>query len=120
MTRPESSTPDRPFPGARSQVPAFQSLPATPDDSSAGGRKTLPLEAVPISAAHGWSVRLTVRAEQVSVTNNVVAYEHVVVRRHEVADVARMEAKVRREELRTTTEGDIEVADMREESIGRP
>ena len=119
MTRPESSGPDRPFPGAHSAVPGRQTLPATPDDAVAGARTTLPLEAVASPAGQGWGIRLAVRAEHVTVSKEVVVFERVVVRRLEAADVARVDAEVRREELRTATEGDIEVADTRDEGNRR-
>jgi hypothetical protein len=115
MTGAESPAPDRPFPGAHSAVPGRFTLLFRSEESS-GGRDTLPIETVPISTAHGWSIRLPVRAERVTVSKDVVVRERVVVRRREIADVAHMEAEVRREELRTSTEGEIEVVDTEDES----
>ena len=108
MTWPESSTPDRPFAGAHSTVPGARSLPTASSELASGGRRTLPLEAVPSASPRGWAVRLAVRAEQVTVSKDLVVRERAVVRRTEVADVALMEAEVRREELRTSTEGAVE------------
>src|SRR5438128_7448498 len=108
MTRPESSTPDRPFAGAHSAVPGARSLPTASSELASGGRRTLPLEAVPYGSPQGWAVRLAVRAEQVTVSKDVVVRERAVVRRAEVADVAQVGAEVRREELRTSTEGAVE------------
>jgi stress response protein YsnF len=103
VTRPESSASDQPFPRAHS-------LPAeSADDPHAGADGVLPLEGVPSSAGQGWSVRLPIRAEQVTVSKDVVVRERVLVRRREVADVAHVEAEVRHEELRTSTEGELEL-----------
>ncbi len=116
MTRAESPAADRPFPGAHSAVPGRHTLPPTSEDRPAGSRTTLPLDAVPISAAHRWSIRLPVRAERVTVSKDVVVRERVVVRRREIADAARVEDEVRHEELRTSTEGEIDVVDAQDES----
>ncbi|MCA1647610.1 MAG: DUF2382 domain-containing protein [Chloroflexi bacterium] len=119
MTRPESQAPDRPFAGAHSAVPGTHSLPTTGADSSAGGRTTLPLEAAPSTAGRGWAIRLAVRAEHITVSKEVVVRERVVVRRRAVADVARVVADVGREELRTSTEGEIDVVDTQAERTER-
>jgi len=118
MTRAESPATDRPLPGADSAVSGRHTLPFRSEESSTAGRNTLPLEAVPISTALGWSIRLPVRAERVTVSKEVVVRERVVVRRGKVADVAHVEAEVRREELRTSTEGEIEVVDTRGRAPG--
>lgn len=118
MTRPESSsTPDRPFLGAHSQVLGAHSVPTRSAEPSRGDRRTIPLEAVPTSTGHGWAIRLSVRAEQVTVEKQVVVSEEVVISGRQVGDVARLEAEVRREELRTSTEGEIEVADIRGDPV---
>lgn len=109
MTRPESPAGDRPFPGAHSAVPGAHTLGAASAASSAGNRGVLPLGAVPTFTDQGWAIGLVVRAEQVTVRKNVVVYERVVIRRRVVDDVASVGDKVRREELRTSIEGDIEV-----------
>jgi uncharacterized protein (TIGR02271 family) len=119
LTRAESPARGRSFPGAHSAVPGRHTLPFTSEESSAGGRNTLPLEAVPISTAHGWSIRLPVHAERVTVSKDVVVRERVVVCRRELADVAHVHAEVRREELRTSTEGEIEVVDTQDERTKR-
>lgn len=103
MTRPESSAPDRPFPGSHSAVPGTQTLPALSDKSGAAAWRMLSLEATPASVAHGRSICLPVRAEHVTVSKDVVVHERVVVRRRNASDVTRVDAEVRREELRTRT-----------------
>jgi uncharacterized protein (TIGR02271 family) len=119
VSRAESPPADRPFPGAHSAVPGRRTLPFSSEESSAGSRNTLSLEAAPVAAAHGWSIRLPVRAEQVAVTKEVVVRERVVVRRREIADVAQVQGEVRREELRTSTEGEIEVVDTQDQRTKR-
>jgi stress response protein YsnF len=52
----------------------------------------------------------------VTVSKDLVVRERAVVRRAEVADVALVEAEVRREELRTSTEGAVEF-DSQDENI---
>jgi len=111
MTRPESSAPDQPFPGAHSAVPGAHSMPGTSVHAD-GGRTTLALEAAPVATGHGLLIRLPVRAERVTVSKQVAIYERIVVRRRAVADVARVHGEVRREELRTSTQGDVDVKDV--------
>jgi uncharacterized protein (TIGR02271 family) len=72
-------------------------------------REGLPVEADCTSVAGGWVVRLPVRAEQVTVTTELVVYERVLVRRRRVGEIARIETEVRREELRAITEGEVNV-----------
>ena len=67
---------------------------------------SLPLESSVPTWERGWTVRLPVRAEHVTVEKQVVAYERVAVRTHAIDDLARMEATVRREELRVDVQGE--------------
>ncbi len=67
--------------------------------------KTLPLEAYATAAsARGWNIRLPVRAEHVTIEKQVVVYERVDVRRHEIEEQARVQSDVRREELRVSVD----------------
>lgn len=112
MTESPSEAAGRPFPGARSTVPGAHSLsPGGEPSSAAGDRRTLPLQAAPGSAPTGWSIRLPVRAEEITVSRNVFVRERVLVRRERMADVEHVAADVRREELRTSSEGNVEVVD---------
>jgi uncharacterized protein (TIGR02271 family) len=97
---------DAPFPGARSQVRGQRQEDAPPEPRESVGERLLPLESSYAPAERGWSVRLPVRAEQISVAKQTVVYERVVVRRREIADEAHLQADVRREELRIAEEGD--------------
>jgi len=66
-------------------------------------RQVLPLEATPSSTESGWSVRLPVRAERVTLARESVVREDVRVTRRRIQEVARIRAELRRETLRTTT-----------------
>jgi stress response protein YsnF len=112
---PDPGAPDRPFPGARSQVPGARHEPATaaaPRDPDARrpASSSLPLESAEVRSDGGWSVRLPVRAEQISVDKQVVVYERVQVRRHDVQDQARLQSSVRTEELRLAADGNARVS----------
>jgi Domain of unknown function (DUF2382) len=118
MTLPESSFPDRPFPGAHSQVPgAHAASTETPPTPPATTRR-LPLGAARSRSGQGWVIRLPVRAEEVMVTKEVVVRERVVLRRRELDDVARVEATVRRERLQVATTGPVDVVDVVEDDLG--
>jgi hypothetical protein len=112
MTTADASPADRPFPGAYSQVPgAFARAAGTPTDQSAAPHRQLALEATPELSGSGWSLRLAVRAEQVTITKHVVVRERVVLRRRQLSEVARVDTTVRREELRIGREGEIVVTE---------
>ena len=118
MTLPESSSPDRPFPGAHSQVPGAHALseetPATPTATA----RRLPLGAARSHSRQGWVIRFPVRAEQVTVTREVVVRERVVLRRREIGDIAPVEATVRRERLQIGTTGPVDVVEVAEDDLG--
>ena len=117
MSLPESTAPDRPFPGAHSQVPgARHSPPDEPPPGSATARM-LPLEATRTVDGKGWLIRLPVRAEHVTVSKKVVVCERVSVRRQLVPELARVEAEIRRERLRLDTTGDAHVTSSGEERV---
>src|SRR5438067_11688607 len=103
----ESYPPDRPFPGAHSQVPGAVTESAEVSRTSAAPRR-LPLDAAPAPAGQGWVIRLRVRAEQVAVTKQVVVRERVVLRRRQVGDIAHLDTTVQREQLRLEAEGQVE------------
>ena len=113
MTLPESSSPDRPFPGARSQVPGAHA----PSMETPATTRRLPLDAARSRSGQGWVIRLPVRAEEVMVTKEVVVRERVVLRRRELDDVARVEATVRRERLQVATTGPVDVVDVAEDGL---
>jgi uncharacterized protein (TIGR02271 family) len=52
----------------------------------------------------GWSVRLPVRAEEITLSKETVVRERVVVKRDRVQDSARVYAVLQREQLRINTE----------------
>jgi len=72
--------------------------------------RVLPLQGTVETAAGGWALRLPVRVEHVTVTKQAVVVEEVVLRRSEVDDVVHVDETLRRERLRVSTEGDIEIA----------
>ena len=115
MSPPESTAPDRPFPGAHSQVPGAHDTP--PDEPPPGSAtpRLLPLEATRTIDGRGWLIRLPVRAEQVRVSKQVVVRERVSVRRQLVPGLARVQAEIRRERLRVDTSGDVRATDLEEE-----
>ena len=69
----------------------------------------LPLEAHVESSGRGWTIRLPVRAEQITVHKQPVVVEEVAVQVRQVRDVVRLEDTVRREEVRAETEGDVDI-----------
>jgi uncharacterized protein (TIGR02271 family) len=69
----------------------------------------LPIEGKPVLAQDGWRVRLPVRAEEITTSKETVVRERVVVRRKRATDVARANAVLRREQLRTTESGSADV-----------
>jgi stress response protein YsnF len=118
MTLPATPAPDPPFPGAHSQVPRAHSHSAASTEPLHAGRRILPVQAACSPVDAGWVVLLPVRAEQVTVTKEVVAYERVVVRRRRVGETANVNAGVRREELRTNVEGEIDVTERPSRQLG--
>jgi len=67
-------------------------------------KQALPLEATSRSIESGWSVRLPVRAERITLARESVVCEEVRVSRRRIQEVARVQALLRRETLRTTEE----------------
>jgi uncharacterized protein (TIGR02271 family) len=61
-----------------------------------------PTEATIERAENGWSIRLPLRREELRAEKRTVVAERLLIRRKEVADVAHLEATVRREELRVS------------------
>jgi uncharacterized protein (TIGR02271 family) len=70
---------------------------------TARSREALPSERAPERSRGGWSIRLPVRAEEVSIGKQTVVRERVVLKRKRIEDVARVTAVVRHEELRTNS-----------------
>ena len=69
----------------------------------------LPIEGKPVLDQDGWSVRLPVRAEEISISKQSVVKERVRLQRKRIQDVARVGSSLRRERLRTTRSGPVEV-----------
>lgn len=69
---------------------------------------TLPLSETPTFTGNGWTVRLPVRAEEITLAKQVVVRERVVVRRQQVEGHRHVEARLLREELRTSTSGRVD------------
>ncbi len=120
MTPPESSPADRPFPGARPQVPQLHAQAADEPATAAAAPEQLPLEAAVASTGLDWIIRLPVRAEHVTITREVVVRETVVLRRRQVDDIARVDATVQREQLRVETEGQVEAHRPPRDVLGSP
>ena len=100
MSVPESVAPDQPFPGARSQVRGPRGEPeAAPPMVWTDGRRQLPLEASP-ARWNGWAIRLPCRSEELTIGKRVVVYERVSVRKRQLGEMVRLDASVRREQLR--------------------
>ena len=100
---------DQPFPGAHPQVPGSRT--PTADTDAPAGERPLPLESTRTGAGVDWRIRLPVRAENISVTKELVVYERATVRRDQLHDHARVEESIRRERLALATEGDVNVAE---------
>ena len=80
----------------------------------------LPLEAHVEPARGGWTIRLPVRAEHVTVHKQPVVVEEVAVHVRHVQDLVRLEDTVRREEVRAETEGDLEITQPIEVGRAQP
>ena len=76
---------------------------------TAPSEQTLPIEGEAVLAPDAWSVRLAVRAEEITISKQTVVNERVRLWRKRVQDVARVDAVLRREQLRTTKAGPVEV-----------
>jgi stress response protein YsnF len=76
---------------------------------SSTAERTLPLEAKVEPAAGGWSIRLPLRAEEVTVDKRTVVAETLTVRRGQVKEVMHRDEMIRRERLRIESEGNLEV-----------
>ncbi len=107
MIPPESRATDRPFAGAHSQVSGLRG--DTLGSTAQRPAERLPLESPAVAWEPGWSIRLPVRAEHILVDKQLVVYERVIVRRHQIDDLARVDANVRREQLRVEVDGDADV-----------
>jgi uncharacterized protein (TIGR02271 family) len=68
-------------------------------------REGFPIQATPTSFGKMWSVRLPVRGEEVTLAKQAVVRERVIVTRKRQDELARVEAVLQREELRTETQG---------------
>ena len=88
------------------RAPAFQ--------HPRGSGPPLPLEAHVESSGRGWTIRLPVRAEQITVHKQPVVVEEVAVQVRQVRDVVRLEDTVRREEVQAETEGDVGITQRTE------
>ena len=93
---------DTPFPGAHSQVRGSRHEALAPAPRAPVPPRALALDSSPAPSERGWSVRLPVRAEQISIDKQVVVYERVAVRRNEIEQQAHLQVNVRREELRVS------------------
>jgi hypothetical protein len=105
MTWPVSELPDRPFAGAHSQVPHASSGSADVSTRTAGEPAALPLDALCERSQGGWTVRLRVHAEHITITKEVVVTERVVLRRNQIDDVLHIGAVVQREQLQVEADG---------------
>jgi hypothetical protein len=103
---PPLSRSDQPFPGAHSQVPGAHSGESDLLPAGAPASTRLPLQASAARSDKGWTIRLPVRAEHVTVSKRVVVRERVVIGRETFTEAQRVRADVRREEARLTTHGE--------------
>jgi uncharacterized protein (TIGR02271 family) len=69
----------------------------------------LPIEGTPVLDHDGWSVRLPVRTEEIIISKQSVVTERVRVQRKRIQDIERVDAVARRERLRTTRSGPVEI-----------
>jgi len=77
---------------------------------TATSREPLPLEAEPVRGHDGgWSVRLAVRAEDVTISKQTVLKERARLERKQVQHVAQVDAVLLREQLRTTKSAAVEL-----------
>jgi hypothetical protein len=95
-----------PPPRALDPRPARAHRPGLPD-----GGPALPLEAALHPSPDGWTVRLPLRAETVTVRRQAFVAEEVVVRRRRAETDVHLRDTVRREELRLDTRGDLDPTD---------
>lgn len=76
--------------------------------SSPTAERSLSLEAKVEPAAGGWSIRLPLRAEAVTVDKRTVVAETLTVRRGQVKEVMHRDETIRGERLRIESEGNLE------------
>jgi hypothetical protein len=107
---PEASTFDRPFPGARSQVPGFRYEESESTARQPGAALPLPLGACPLPRERGWTIRLRVRAEQIDVEKQVVVRERVAIRQRAVGGSAHLSADIRKEVLNVRVDSPAEIS----------
>jgi len=106
----EASTTDKPFPGARSQVPDFRQEESDSAAPHTGTAASLPLGASALPEDGGWTIRLRVRAEQIEVERQVVVREHVKVRRQAVDDATHVTTNIRKEVLNVQVDYPAEIS----------
>ena len=85
--------------------------------SAARGADTLPLSTAATLSGNGWTIRLKVRAEAISLSRRTVVRERVLVRREQVEGRARVKAEFLREELRTSKSGRVDISNEDTEEI---
>jgi len=105
----ETSTFDRPFPGARSQVPGFRREESQDIARQPRWALSLPLAASPLRRERGWTIRLQVRAEQIKVEKQVVVRERVRVRRRTAGGSTQFTTDVRKEVLKVRVDSRFEI-----------
>ena len=84
---------------------AARSVPSLETGPRSGQR--LPLQALVYKTERGVRVRLPVRAEHVWVEKETFVYEEAVIQEQQVEETVHAVGHVRREELRTSTRGDL-------------
>ncbi len=80
---------------------------------TADSGRELPLEGGLHNTPTGWSIRLPVRIEQITISKQTVVRERVRLNRKRIDDVAHVTASVRHEELKTTSSGAVDHVDAR-------
>ena len=104
--------------GASDSAPEVAGAPAFQRPERSG--PPLPLEAHVEPSRGGWTIRLPLRAEHVTVHKQPVVVEEVAVQVRQVQDLVRLEDMVRREEVRAETEGDLEITQPIEVGRAQP
>ena len=87
------------------------------DKRATGTRTPLPLTAMPVRSGGAgpvptWTVRLPVRAEQITLAKPVVVSEAVTIRVHPASETVTVRSDVRREEMELTRHGHPVVHDL--------
>ena len=84
---------------------------------TAAAPEPLPIEGKAVLAPDGSTLHLPVRAEEITISKQSVVRERVLVQRKWIEEAARVDAVLRREQLRATKSGPVELHEQVTEKV---